>query len=100
MLFILKGKIPNAHGFPPLNIVISGLHSFVKIFHHFHYGFSHFVGFYIRICQRKELKGLPEDGYLIKTIVTSNMADAIAEHYNVGLIECLTGFKYIGQQIL
>ena len=28
------------------------------------------------------------------------MADAIAEHYNVGLIECLTGFKYIGQQIL
>ena len=52
------------------------------------------------IGQRKELKGLPEDGYLIKTIVTSNMADAIAEHYNVGLIECLTGFKYIGQQIL
>ena len=41
------------------------------------------------IGQRKELKGLPEDGYLIKTIVTSNMADAIAEHYNVGLIECL-----------
>lgn len=50
------------------------------------------------IGQRKELKGLPEDGYLIKTIVTSNMADAIAEHYNVGLIECLTGFKYIGQR--
>ena len=52
------------------------------------------------IGQRKATVGLPEDGYLIKTIVTSNMADAIAEHYNVGLIECLTGFKYIGQQIL
>ena len=52
------------------------------------------------IGQRKRLKGLPDDGYLIKTIVTSNMADAIAEYYNAGLIECLTGFKYIGQQIL
>lgn len=52
------------------------------------------------IGQRKELKGLPDDGYLIKTIVTSNMADAIARYYNAGLIEVLTGFKYIGQQIL
>ena len=52
------------------------------------------------IGQRKELKGLPDDGYLIKTIVTSNMADAIAKYYGAGLIECLTGFKYIGQQIL
>lgn len=52
------------------------------------------------IGQRKELKGLPDDGYLIKTIVTSNMADAIAKYYNAGLIEVLTGFKFIGQQIL
>ncbi len=52
------------------------------------------------IGQRKELQGLPEDGYLIKTIVTSNMADAIAKYYHTGLIEVLTGFKYIGQQIL
>ncbi|GCA66817.1 phosphomannomutase [Mediterraneibacter butyricigenes] len=52
------------------------------------------------IGQRKALYGLPEDGKLIKTIVTSNMADAIAEYYGVGLIEVLTGFKYIGQQIL
>ena len=43
---------------------------------------------------------LPEDGYLIKTIVTSNLADAIAKGYGVGLIEVLTGFKFIGQQIL
>lgn len=52
------------------------------------------------ISQRKATVGLPEDGYLIKTIVTSNMADAIAKAYNVGLIEVLTGFKFIGQQIL
>lgn len=52
------------------------------------------------ITQRKALKGLPEDGYLIKTIVTSNMADAIAKENGIGLIEVLTGFKYIGQQIL
>lgn len=52
------------------------------------------------ISQIKELKGLPADGALIKTIVTTNMADAIAKYYNVKLIEVLTGFKYIGQQIL
>lgn len=52
------------------------------------------------IGQRKAMFGLPEDGYLIKTIVTSNLADAIAKAYGIGLIEVLTGFKYIGQQIL
>lgn len=52
------------------------------------------------ISQRKEKQGLPDDGALIKTIVTTNMADAIAKEYNVNLIEVLTGFKYIGQQIL
>jgi phosphoglucomutase len=52
------------------------------------------------IGQRKALHGLPEDGYLIKTIVTSNLADAIAKGYGIGLIEVLTGFKFIGQQIL
>lgn len=52
------------------------------------------------IGQRKVLKGLPEDGALIKTIVTSNLADAIAKGYGVDLIEVLTGFKFIGQQIL
>ena len=52
------------------------------------------------IGQRKALYGLPDDGFLIKTIVTSNLADAIAKGYDIGLIEVLTGFKYIGQQIL
>lgn len=52
------------------------------------------------IEQIKQQRGIPEDGALIKTIVTTNMADAIAKYYNVQLIEVLTGFKYIGQQIL
>ena len=53
------------------------------------------------ISQMKELNGsLPEDGALIKTIVTSNLADEIAKGYDIKLIEVLTGFKFIGQQIL
>ncbi len=49
--------------------------------------------------QRKENGTLPENGALVKTIVTTNMADALAEAYHVKLIEVLTGFKYIGEQI-
>lgn len=53
------------------------------------------------ISQKKAISGsLPEDGALIKTIVTSNLADEIAKGYGIRLIEVLTGFKYIGQQIL
>lgn len=53
------------------------------------------------ISQCKAVNGsLPEDGALIKTIVTTNLADAIAKGYGVKLIEVLTGFKFIGQQIL
>ena len=53
------------------------------------------------ISQRKAVNGsLPEDGALIKTIVTTNLADAIAKGYGVKLIEVLTGFKFIGQRIL
>lgn len=52
------------------------------------------------ISQMKEAGTLPEDGALIKTIVTTNMANDIAKYYNVRLIEVLTGFKYIGEKIL
>ena len=53
------------------------------------------------VGQKKEILGkLPEDGAIISTIVTTNMAAAIAKHYGVEFIEVLTGFKYIGQQIL
>lgn len=49
--------------------------------------------------QRRIAGNLPENGALVKTIVTTNMADALAKEYNVHLIEVLTGFKYIGEQI-
>jgi len=49
--------------------------------------------------QRKAKKTLPKNGAIIKTIVSSNLTDAIAEHYDMQLIETLTGFKYIGEQI-
>lgn len=52
------------------------------------------------ISQMKETGTLPEDGALIKTIVTTNLANDIADYYNVELIEVLTGFKYIGEKIL
>ncbi len=51
------------------------------------------------IGQWKEQRGLPADGTLVKTIVTTNMAGAIAKKYGVREIEVLTGFKYIGEQI-
>lgn len=52
------------------------------------------------ISQIAEKQGIPADGVLIKTIVTTNLARAIAEGYGIELVECLTGFKYIGQKIL
>ena len=51
------------------------------------------------LSQKREKGILPSNGALIKTIVSSNLADAIAKEYNVKLIEVLTGFKYIGEQI-
>ena len=47
----------------------------------------------------KEENNLPENGVVIKTIVTTDGAKKIAKAYNVELIEVLTGFKYIGEQI-
>ena len=53
------------------------------------------------LSQKKAVNGsLPQDGAMISTIVTTNMAAAIAKYYGVKFIEVLTGFKYIGQQIL
>ena len=48
---------------------------------------------------RKQLGRLPKNGALVKTIVSSDMADGIAKEYGVEVIEVLTGFKYIGEQI-
>ena len=52
------------------------------------------------ISQMKAIKGLPEDGALIKSIVTTNLVNEMANAYNIELIEVLTGFKFIGQKIL
>jgi len=49
--------------------------------------------------ERKAAGTLPSNAALVKTIVTTNLADAITSAYNVKLIEVLTGFKYIGEQI-
>ena len=57
------------------------------------------IGEYV-IGQRKALYGLPEDGAFIRSIVSTNMADAIAKYYGIQLVEVLTGFKFIGQKIL
>lgn len=51
------------------------------------------------MSQRKALGRIHEDGAIIKTIVTTNMTDKVAKEYNVKLIEVLTGFKFIGEQI-
>ncbi|HPU62621.1 MAG TPA: phospho-sugar mutase [Mobilitalea sp.] len=52
------------------------------------------------IFSQKAEKGiLPKNSALIKTIVSGNMSDQIAKEYNAKLIEVLTGFKYIGEQI-
>lgn len=42
---------------------------------------------------------MPVNPMLVKTIVTTNMADRIVEKYGVDMVEVLTGFKYIGEQI-
>lgn len=52
-----------------------------------------------QFSQKAEKGTLPSNAALIKTIVTGNMSDMIAQHYNAKLIEVLTGFKYIGEQI-
>ena len=49
-----------------------------------------------RISQMKEKNILPKNGMLITTIVSSNLAKAIADNYNLKCIEVLTGFKNIG----
>jgi phosphoglucomutase len=52
-----------------------------------------------RISQMKEKGILPENGMFISTVVSSNLAKAIAKEYNLDFREVLTGFKNIGEQI-
>ena len=53
------------------------------------------------VLSQKQANGqLPKDGQVVKSIVTTNLVDAVAAHYGAELIEVLTGFKWIGKQIL
>ena len=49
--------------------------------------------------ERTKTGTMPSNPALVKTIVTTNLADPITKKYGVKLIEVLTGFKYIGEQI-
>lgn len=52
------------------------------------------------ICsQRKKHGRMPADPVFIKTIVSTDLCEQIAEHYGVKTRNVLTGFKYIGEQI-
>jgi phosphoglucomutase len=51
------------------------------------------------LSQRKEKGLLHSNGAFVTTIVSTDMAKAIAKEYNLKLIEVLTGFKFIGEQI-
>lgn len=50
-------------------------------------------------AQRMKHGAMPADPVMIKTIVTTDMAERIAAHYGVKTINVLTGFKFIGEQI-
>ena len=52
-----------------------------------------------RLSQMREKGILPTNGMLVSTIVSSNLAKAIAKEYDLEFREVLTGFKYIGEQI-
>ncbi|ARK29129.1 phospho-sugar mutase [Halalkalibacter krulwichiae] len=51
------------------------------------------------LSQKKEQNILPENGVVLKTIVTSEIGRAVAEHYNLTTVDTLTGFKFIGEKI-
>jgi len=52
------------------------------------------------ICEaEKEKNVLPENGVVIKTVVSTPMADAIAKSFGLKVMDVLTGFKYIGAKI-
>ena len=52
------------------------------------------------LAQRKQRGILPEDGFVVSTIVSTDLARAIAGAYDMEFMEVLTGFKYIGEKIL
>lgn len=51
------------------------------------------------LSQKKAQNELPDNAFVVKTIVSTELARTITDHYKVELIEVLTGFKFIGEQI-
>ncbi len=51
------------------------------------------------LSSMKERGELPEDGYVVKTIVTTNIIEEMCKAYGVSMKEVLTGFKFIGEKI-
>ena len=52
------------------------------------------------VCSQRIAKGImPKDPIAVKTIVTTDIAKAIGKEYGVQIIEVLTGFKFIGEQV-
>ena len=51
------------------------------------------------LSQKKAKKELPSNGFVVKTIVTTELARTIAQEYQIELVEVLTGFKFIGEKI-
>lgn len=56
------------------------------------------IGEYL-LREKKAIGTLPKNAAVVETIVTTDMLKAVAADYKVSLIEVLTGFKYIGEQI-
>ena len=52
------------------------------------------------LSQKQAAGKIPADGQIVKSIVSTNLIDAVAKAYGAELIEVLTGFKWIGKQIL
>lgn len=57
------------------------------------------VMLYYLLSQRTEKGTMPENPIAVKTIVTSRLCDKIAADYGCEMVDILTGFKYIGEQI-
>ncbi|MBR5116751.1 MAG: phospho-sugar mutase [Lachnospiraceae bacterium] len=56
------------------------------------------IGEYV-LKERAATGRMPKNPAFVSTVVTTNLAKAIAEDYGLHYVECLTGFKYIGEQI-
>ncbi|QDX01042.1 phospho-sugar mutase [Staphylococcus chromogenes] len=65
-----------------------------------HYFFNgNEIGLLLTYLRAQELKNCPQTPYIIKTIVTGATSDALAKHLGLNVIDVLTGFKYISDQL-